>query len=339
MQTARLRWTDLRFAGGCALAAASLFNVLARPTLAPVAALATWALIAGLEAAWPRMRRSPAGAAPRRALALLGLYVPLQLALLAAGAWVAARSGWPLVFGLAFAVGFVTGAQGITYAHELGHAPGRADRALAWVLMASVLYPQFMVEHYRGHHLRAAMPDDPGTARHGETLWAFVPRALAGNLRGAWRLEAQRLRQVGRGWMASPLVAATVAAALLLAALAVLGGARAVAFWIAQAAFAVWLLETVNYVQHYGLQRRAGADGRREPFGPQHAWNADHAISTSVLANLPRHSDHHVRAGKRFTQLDQIASAPQLPTGYAGCLLIAAIPPWWFRLMHARLRA
>ena len=110
------------------------------------------------------------------------------------------------------------------------------------------------------------------------------------------------------------------------------------AFWLLQSAFAVWLLETVNYIEHYGLQRRTGADGRPEPFGVQHAWNADHVVSNSVLANLQRHSDHHMHAGKRYPEL-QALPGPQLPTGYAGCLLLAAIPPWWFRVMEPRLRA
>jgi alkane 1-monooxygenase len=121
---------------------------------------------------------------------------------------------------------------------------------------------------------------------------------------------------------------------LLLAAVAALGGPRAVVFWLAQSAFAVWLLETVNYIEHYGLVRAPG-----EPFGPQHAWNADHAISNALLANLQRHSDHHVHAWKPYPALAALPGTPQLPTGYAGCILLAAVPPAWFRLMHRRLPA
>jgi alkane 1-monooxygenase len=99
----------------------------------------------------------------------------------------------------------------------------------------------------------------------------------------------------------------------------------------------VWLLETVNYLEHYGLARRIGPDGRPEPFGAAHAWNADHVLSNSMVANLQRHSDHHMHAWKSFPELQAMADAPQLPTGYSGCILLAAIPALWFRAMHPRL--
>jgi alkane 1-monooxygenase len=101
---------------------------------------------------------------------------------------------------------------------------------------------------------------------------------------------------------------------------------------------AIWLLETVNYIEHYGLQRRVGADGRREPFGMDHAWNADHVLSNSILANLQRHSDHRLQALTPYPQLQPLPG-PQLPTGYAGCIWLAAVPPLWFALMDPRLAA
>ena len=110
------------------------------------------------------------------------------------------------------------------------------------------------------------------------------------------------------------------------------------AFWIGQSLMAVWLLETVNYIEHYGLQRAASADGKSEPFGMQHAWNADHVLSNSVLANLQRHSDHHMHALTPYPEL-QALPGPQLPTGYAGCVLMAAVRPLWFAVMDRRLAA
>jgi len=325
---------DLRFTLGILLPSAALYNVMQRPDHAGIGALLIWAFVAAAEAWVPGLRRSPAPAGARPALSwLLRLFVPLQLVLLAAGL-AAARSGeWSTVAGLAFAVGFITGAQGITYAHELGHSRHRGDRLLAWVLMASVNYPQFMVEHYRGHHLRAATWDDPASARRGESLWRFMPRTLAGTLAAAWRIEQQR----GRGWLRSPLAWCTVLNIVFIAALAALS-LKMLAFWLAQSAFAVWLLETVNYLEHYGLQRRTGADGRLEPFGVAHAWNADHVISNSLLANLQRHSDHHMHAGKAYPELEPLPG-PQLPTGYAGCILLAAVPPLWFAAMEPRIEA
>ncbi|MBC5785309.1 alkane 1-monooxygenase [Ramlibacter sp. USB13] len=340
MDVRALRFSDLRFLLVLLIPALTLDAVVHHPQTAPLATALIWLTIAVVEATSPALARSPAPAAPGSPLPwLLRLYVPLQLALLAAGLHAAWLASWPTVFGIAFAVGFVTGAYGITFAHELGHGRRRADRALAWVLMGTVAYPQFMVEHYRGHHARAATHDDPATARFGESLWRFLPRTLAGNFLGAWRLEAQQLARLRRGWWTSPLAWWTAAAVAFTGLLAGAGLWKPLAFWVLQAAFAVYLLESVNYLEHYGLQRREGPDGRPEPFGAAHAWNADHAISNTLLANLQRHSDHHMHAWKPFPELGAMPEAPQLPTGYAGTILLAAVPPLWFRVMHPRLAA
>lgn len=95
------------------------------------------------------------------------------------------------------------------------------------------------------------------------------------------------------------------------------------------------LLEIVNYIEHYGLQR-SSANGKREAFGMMHAWNADNVATNSMLANLQRHSDHHMHAWKAYPTLEPLPG-PQLPTGYAGCLLLAMLPPLWFALIHPRL--
>jgi alkane 1-monooxygenase len=331
------RVTDLRFLLGLLLPALTLYSVLRDPAHAAVGAALVWAVIALGEAWVPALRRSPAPAGPQPALVwILRGFVPLEILLLAAAGAAAAQADLPTLLGLAFAVGFVAGAQGITFAHELGHSRRASDRALAWILMGCVMYGHFMVEHYRGHHVRAATHDDPASARPGESLWRFLPRTLAGSWLHAWRLEAEFLRMRGRNWLRSPLAWCTAANSAVLAGLAAAGWWGVLLFWVLQSAFAVWLLETVNYIEHYGLQRRVAADGRPEPFAAEHAWNADTLLSNSVLANLQRHSDHHVHAWKAYPEL-QALPGPQLPTGYAGCILLAAVPPVWFALMHRRM--
>jgi alkane 1-monooxygenase len=267
------------------------------------------------------------------------VHVPLQAGLLAFGLWLVATQAPSVgaVLALAIGVGGVCGSQGITFAHELGHSRSRFDRALAWMLMASVNYAHFMVEHYRGHHPRAATFDDPASARRGESLWRFLPRTLAGSWASAWTLEAQQLRQLRRGWARSPLLWATAAQLAWLALITAWLGPLALLFWLMQSAYAVFLLEAINYIEHYGLERRV-LGGRREPFGVQHAWNADTVLTNSLIANLQRHSDHHMHAWKPYAELEPLPG-PQLPTGYAGCLFLASVPPLWFRAMHPRLAA
>jgi alkane 1-monooxygenase len=286
----------------------------------------------------PALQQSPPGA-PQTAWhrACVRLHVPLQAGLLAWCLWLVSsqpHGAWA-VLALGVGVGGVTGSLGITFAHELGHSKSRVDRLLAWLLMGSVCYAHFMVEHYRGHHPRAATWDDPATARRGETLWRFLPRTLAGSLASAWRLEAQQLRQLRRPWWRSALLLATVTQLLVVVGIAVWLGPWALLFWLVQSAYAVFMLEAVNYIEHYGLQR-ASTGGRPEPFGVMHAWNADHLLTNCTLANLQRHSDHHMHAWKPYAELEPLPG-PQLPTGYAGCLFLASVPPLWFAAMHRRL--
>mgnify|MGYP006267237721 CR=1 FL=1 len=311
-----------------------------QPGAGPVwawATLAAWQLLLALAEFLPGLQTSPQSA-PMGWVhrGVLRVHLVLQAALLAEGVYLSAQpdSSVVAVVAMGLAVGGVTGAQGITYAHELGHSRLRSDRILAWVLMGSVCYSHFMVEHYRGHHRHVATPADAATARFGESLWAFLPRTLKGSWLSAWRLESQRLSIRSLGWRRSPLAWVCVAQLVGLVMLAKLWGLYALLFWVVQAAYAVFLLETVNYIEHYGLQRRAQAQGV-EPFGVQHAWNTDRWWTNCILVNLQRHSDHHLHAAKPYSEL-QALDGPQLPTGYAGCLFLAMVPPWWRRVMHRR---
>ena len=330
------RPSDLRFLLVLLLPGFTLLGVWSDPAASAWRAAVFYLSVVALDIWLPGGRQSPS---PARSslyfVVLMRLYVPLQLALQLSAAWIALHASWQVALALALSVGFVAGAQGITVAHELGHSRHRLDRFLGWVLMSSVSYAHFMVEHYRGHHPRAATQDDPASARRGETLWRFLPRTLWGSLRSAWALESLQRRQLKRAWAGSPLAWAFAAQAALWLVVA-WAGPTLLLFWLVQAAFAVWLLETVNYIEHYGLQR-GHSGGRREAFGAMHAWNADHLVSNSLLINLQRHSDHHMHPWKPYASLQRLAPTPQLPTGYAGCLVIAAIPPLWFSVMHPRL--
>ncbi|MBL8381950.1 MAG: alkane 1-monooxygenase [Burkholderiales bacterium] len=242
---------------------------------------------------------------------------------------------------LGIAVGFVTGSFGITIAHELGHRPSRVDRALAQGLLMTVCYGHFYVEHNRGHHARVATPADPATARLGESFYRFLPRTVFGGIAHAWRLEALRLRAQGR-WVLSPanrnLVYLAAQAGLCALAFAA-AGMPGLLFFLVQAGVAVLLLELVNYVEHYGLVRQRAADGRYETVKPHHSWNADTWFGNALLINLQRHSDHHADSSRPYEALRSIATAPQLPTGYAGMILLALLPPLWFRVMDRRVAA
>lgn len=250
--------------------------------------------------------------------------------------------GWAW-WGLALSAGASGGIVAINVGHELVHRVSRLDRTVGGLLLASVGYGAFKVEHVRGHHLRVATPEDPATARRGESLWRFVPRSVSGTLRHAWQLESERVRNAhphAAWWarLARHETAGWSAASITIAGAAALAwGPWAIAFLVVVAAVAIVELEVVNYVEHYGLQRSRTADGRWAPVDHRHSWNADTAVVNAFLLNLQRHADHHAHGGRPYTALSGDARSPQLPAGYGTMVLLAWVPPAWRAVMHPRL--
>lgn len=264
-------------------------------------------------------------------------FVVLQWVATALGVWLAAQPdlAWHERLGLMLNVGIVNG-LGINVAHELGHKKARMDNWMARISLLPTCYGHTRVEHNRGHHYMVATPEDPVSARFGESFWAFLPRTLIGTLRSAWRLEARRLSRRGLpAWHAgNEVVQAHAATLLMLIAVWVLLGAWALLFMLVQAALAIGLLELVNYVEHYGLLRRKGPDGAYERCQPEHSWNSNCVVSNLLLFHLQRHSDHHAHPVRPYQVLRHFDSSPQLPTGYAGMVMLACFPRWWFAVMN-----
>ncbi len=344
-----MRISDLRFLVAWLLPVMSIYGLLTTPHLTAMWVGIFWLLVILLDGFVPGGKSSPEALKSTDNLGyfswVLRVYVVLQLALIGVGGYVVMQdqTSWLTVLAIAFGVGYVTGAQGITFAHELGHSKSKIDRFCGWVLMTTVCYGHFMVEHYRGHHPRAATFEDAASARFGESLYRFLPRTVWGSLISGWRLEAVRLKQMKSNWLKSPLIwssAASIGIILAIAAVFVASTAiKLIVYFVFQSVIAFTLLEIVNYIEHYGLQRKPQnnrPNNRYEPFGMMHAWNADHVVTNSMLANLQRHSDHHMHATKPYPTLEPLPG-PQLPTGYAGCLILAMVPPLWFRVMHKRI--
>jgi alkane 1-monooxygenase len=269
--------------------------------------------------------------------------VPVLAALVAWGAHFYATADLTLAerIGWIVSIGTATGGVGITFAHELIHKQRRTDQLAGGLLLSLACYPGFKVEHVRGHHADIGTPADNTTARLGQSLYAYILAALALNLPKAWRFEAARLRGVGLPaihWRNEVLAWHGVVLAIAIALGAAWGGA-AVAFFLLQALFGVALLETVNYIEHYGLERERLADGSYAPVGPEHSWNTSARLSNLLLINLQRHADHHRYARRPFQILRDLPEAPQLPAGYPTMILLALVPPLWFAVMNPRAAA
>ena len=273
---------------------------------------------------------------------LTWLTVPAVWLTVAATAWVAAQGGLsPLGWlGLAISAGWTSGA-GVNVAHELGHKKGPLERWLARVALAPACYGHFVVEHVRGHHRDVATAEDPASSRFGESYYRFMTREIPGAFRRAWRLERERLAGLGRGVIdpGNENLQAWALSVLFWGALLLVLGPLALPFMLVQAVFAYSLLSAANYVEHYGLLRDRGPDGRYERAAPRHSWNSNHVVSNLLLYQLQRHSDHHAWPARRYQSLRHFAEAPQLPTGYFGMFLLALAPPLWRRVMDPRVLA
>lgn len=271
----------------------------------------------------------------------LYLWAPLQIATTGWVVWRLAL-GDPTgleVAGSVISLGAVNGAGGINVAHELMHRRGRAPRLVAEVLMLLVSYPWFIVEHVLGHHRHVATPRDSAFSRVGDDLYTFVARSLVRSLGSAWAIEGHRTRKLGIS--ALSLRNRRLRYPLLLTALCVgitlLAGWVGLAVFLGQSAVAIFLLETINYLEHYGLERREIAPGRYERVLPQHSWNSNHRVTNWLLFNLARHSDHHYLASRPYRDLRHYDDVPQLPAGYSAMVLVALVPPLWWRVMDPRV--
>ena len=267
---------------------------------------------------------------PVAAVGVQRLLMLLVLVQIPWSAWQAAQwSGWAGC-GLALSMGYVSGGIGIVLAHELGHRRSRLDAGLSRVLLALVAWGPYRLEHNLGHHRWAATGRDVASARADQSLPTFLPGYLygvyrhglqLGNRHGPWRNEALWLLLLSAAWGA---------------ALGLMWGAGALLFWLLQAVVAVLLVAAVDYVEHWGL-RRALLEGRPARMTDAHTWDCANGVSDALLFELPRHAHHHRAANVPTGGLQRTPAAPQMPTGYAGMVLLASVPPLWVAVMRPRL--
>ncbi|WP_067720298.1 alkane 1-monooxygenase [Nocardia yamanashiensis] len=270
------------------------------------------------------------------------LFLPVQLVglVIASAMWAGSDLSVVDKLGLAATLGFVSGI-GINAAHELGHRSEQLERWLSKIALAQSGYGHFFVEHNRGHHARVATPTDPASARLGESLWEFLPRSVIGGFRSGIGIERDRLRRKGHRWFSihNHILQAWSMTLVLFGTLIAIFGWALLPWLLLQAVIGVGLLETVNYVEHYGLLRRRRPNGRWARTSPRDSWNSDRLVTNIFLFHLQRHSDHHANPGRRYQTLRTSEEAPQLPAGYATMLLLAAVPPLWRYVMDQRVLA
>ncbi len=277
------------------------------------------------------------------------IYIPFQLAslVLACYLWTADNLSWLGIdgglgllskIGLAISIG-VMGGVGINTAHEMGHKKASLERWLSKVTLAQTFYGHFFIEHNRGHHVRVATPEDPASAKFGESFWRFLPRSVWGSLKSSWEIEKKRMDRLGKStWnIRNDVLNAWLMSIVLFGVLTAVFGPSILPFLVIQAVYGFSLLETVNYLEHYGLLRAKTASGRYERCAPEHSWNSDHIVTNIFLYHLQRHSDHHANPTRRYQTLRSMEGAPNLPSGYASMISVAYFPPIWRKVMDHRV--
>jgi len=268
------------------------------------------------------------------------LFIPIQYAGLVFACWMWGSGDLTVVesLGLALTMG-VVGGIAINTAHELGHKRANSEKWLSRVALAQTGYGHFFIEHNRGHHVKVATPEDPASSRLGESFWAFLPRTVVGSVRSSWEIEAARLDRLEKPHFSrhNDILTAWAMTVLLFGGLALVFGPVVLPYLLLQAVIGFSLLEVVNYLEHYGLLRQKREDGRYERCLPEHSWNSNNVASNVLLYHLQRHSDHHANPTRRYQALRHVDEAPQLPTGYAGMIVLAWFPPLWRRVMDPRL--
>jgi alkane 1-monooxygenase len=245
--------------------------------------------------------------------------------------------------GLAVSIGCI-GGIGINTAHELGHKKEANERWLSKIALAQVAYGHFYIEHNRGHHVRVATPEDPASSRLGESFYEFWPRTVLGSLRSAWRLEKRRYarRKQHPFRLGNDVLNAWLMTAVLWGGLVAWLGVGVAPYLLLQAVVGFSLLEVVNYMEHYGMLRQKVGTGERRRYErvlPSHSWNSNNIATNVLLYHLQRHSDHHANPTRRYQSLRDFEESPVLPTGYAGMIVLAAVPPIWRRVMDPRVVA
>jgi alkane 1-monooxygenase len=237
-------------------------------------------------------------------------------------------------------MGMICGTFGINVGHELGHRQRKSERLLAKLSLMISLYMHFYIEHNRGHHKRVATPQDPSSARFNETVYAFWLRSGIFSYFSAWHIAAAEMRKKKLPVVSlhNEMIQVHLIQGVFLTLIYLVFGWPILGYYLAAAFMGMLLLETVNYIEHYGLVRKQTSNGNFERAMPQHSWNSDHVLGRIMLFELSRHSDHHYLASRKYQLLRHHAQAPQMPTGYPGMMILSLLPPLWFRIMNPRVR-
>jgi len=243
--------------------------------------------------------------------------------------------------GRILSMGIICGGFGINIAHELGHRSNKIEQFLSKILLIPSLYMHFFIEHNRGHHKQVSTKEDPSSARYGENIFSFWLRAVVTGYISAWKLEKVKLLRKGKKFISldNEMIIFQFVQFLFIYLIFYFFGLTIMGYFLVCSVIGFLLLETVNYIEHYGLERTKNKNGKYERVKPFHSWNSNHPIGRIMLFELSRHSDHHFNASRKYQILKNHDNSPEMPTGYPGMMILALFPPLWFYVMNKKIKS
>jgi len=266
------------------------------------------------------------------------LVLPVQLFFVGWFAWIIMQQQLAIVelVGLIFSMGILCGAMAINVAHELGHRQTLWEQAMAKALLLTSFYMHFFIEHNRGHHNKVATPEDPSSARLNEMVYTFWFRSVIMAYRSAWKLEFDRLAIIQKPkWsLHNEMLRFQLIQLGYFLLFWFIGGWKLAVAVLLSGIVGFILLETVNYIEHYGLQREKKNERRYERVRPVHSWNSNHPVGRLLLFELSRHSDHHFKSDRKYQILRHHDDSLQMPTGYPGMMILSLVPPLFFKVVN-----
>ena len=238
--------------------------------------------------------------------------------------------------GLCLSTGILLATNAINVGHELGHRKSFFERTLGKALFLPCLYMHFYIEHNFGHHLKVGTPEDGATAKYNQSVYSFWITSVTKQYLDAWKKQKELLKRGGQTWFSlkNDMMWYTIIQSLYLLLVLFLFSLKGLMFALTVGVISFLFLETINYIEHYGLRRLKLPSGRYERVSEIHSWNSNHSIGRIVLYELTRHSDHHFKSSKKYQLLDYFKESPELPFGYPSSIILSLFPPIWFKIMN-----
>jgi alkane 1-monooxygenase len=231
-------------------------------------------------------------------------------------------------------IGITCAGIGITAAHELIHRKDNIRKALGIYVLALQNYTWFRIEHVFGHHKYVATKLDPATSKLNQNLYPFVIKSIYGGIKNSFNFEKKRLEKRKYKYLKNRMYQYTIISILYFSLASIFFGLKGFYFVLGISLVGTILTEIVNYIEHYGLERKMLSSGHFEPVREIHSWDSNFAVTNLSLFNLGKHSHHHAKFYDQYQKLTNQKGNPVLPMGYTAAILLASIPPLWKNVMN-----